>query len=494
MAIVKISPSEIFFSQDSISNCFGSYTRHHNKTIGETLDDIISGKCAITSLPTINVIKKGNNWVTADNRRLWVFKKLQKLEKCHTITAVVTDYIKPTKCHILANTRVRGYEGGTLWRSLESKQHNPDYRKSVTQFFSEREASLDSMSQSDRTEYSSESSSQMFSMSDSTLRGYRSVVRRTGYSGLAATSFKDPTAVMASKFSSSFSSVYQNSCETLQSKSNSVETSSGKVAWPEEENVVRQTYVHETMHIVRLNPLDVEFAGGLGYFVSFDGNLIGEFMDKHLQILPQRTVSFKLKVFKYQGKYFSEERLHLWMIQSLNRYSDKFTIAGHVVPAPANILTMQLRDSLKSIDIVGGEKWKNMTTLNSLPTKKRKRLNLADILYSRKTILDIYKGHSIVKELIKVFSFETASHELSVIEHNGKYYALENKKLWILKNAEIARGPLTVTGNVKISMDYIMFHSFTSDNIREVDIKMEIARHTVEERFMLEYIRRKKPS
>lgn len=116
MATVKLSPSEIFFSQDSISNCFGSYTPHRNKTIGETLDDIISGKSTLTALPTINVIKKGNKWVTADNRRLWVFKKLQKLGKCHTIDAVVTYFIKPTKCYILSSTRVRGNEGGTLWR------------------------------------------------------------------------------------------------------------------------------------------------------------------------------------------------------------------------------------------------------------------------------------------------------------------------------------------------------------------------------------------
>lgn len=161
MATVKLSPSEIFFSQDSISNCFGSYTPHRNKTIGETLDDIISGKSTLTALPTINVIKKGNKWVTADNRRLWVFKKLQKLGKCHTIDAVVTYFIKPTKCYILSSTRVRGNEGGTLWRSLESKQSNPYYGTPVNPFFSLREAPLDSMSLSDRTENSSEASSQM---------------------------------------------------------------------------------------------------------------------------------------------------------------------------------------------------------------------------------------------------------------------------------------------------------------------------------------------
>lgn len=61
-----------------------------------------------------------------------------------------------------------------------------------------------------------------------------------------------------------------------------------------------------------------------------------------LQILPQRMVTVKLKIFKYQGKYFTENRLSLWIIQSLNRFFDRFTIAGNAIPTPANILTVNL--------------------------------------------------------------------------------------------------------------------------------------------------------
>lgn len=85
MVLVSLSPSEIFFSQDSILNHFGNYTPHGNKLIGETLDDILSGKCKLTDLPTIKVAKKRGLWVTADNRRLWVFKKLQILGECDKI-------------------------------------------------------------------------------------------------------------------------------------------------------------------------------------------------------------------------------------------------------------------------------------------------------------------------------------------------------------------------------------------------------------------------
>lgn len=89
---------------------------------------------------------------------------------------------------------------------------------------------------------------------------------------------------------------------------------------------VRQLYVQEIINIVRLEPLEVVFAGGLGYFESFDRNIMGDFMDKDLQILPQRMVYFELKVFKHQEKYFSEERVSLWIIKSLNRFSDKCVI------------------------------------------------------------------------------------------------------------------------------------------------------------------------
>lgn len=186
------------------------------KTVGETLDYIISGKCEITDSQTINVFEQRNRWITADNQRLLVFKKLHKLGKCQTIDTVVTFNIKPTKCHILSSNRVRGYEGGTLWRSQESKHNNSDCRMSVTSFISQREASLDSISLSNRTEYSSESSSKMCSVSDRTLCGNRGIVRRTGCYGLVATSLKYQTTMTVSKFSTSFKSVYQTSGETLE--------------------------------------------------------------------------------------------------------------------------------------------------------------------------------------------------------------------------------------------------------------------------------------
>lgn len=128
MVLVSLSPSEIFFSQDSILNHFGNYTPHGNKLIGETLDDILLGKCKVTDLPTIKVVEKRGLWVTADNRRLWVFKKLQILGECDKIVVehANTRRILARKKCVLTSIRVRGNEGGYLWRSRTSNIHVTD--------------------------------------------------------------------------------------------------------------------------------------------------------------------------------------------------------------------------------------------------------------------------------------------------------------------------------------------------------------------------------
>ncbi|KAL4220205.1 Heat shock 70 kDa protein 12A [Mactra antiquata] len=80
-----LSPSEIFYSQNSINNKFDERCSHSFKYIGETLDDICDGRCRIDDIPRISVAKKNGKWVTADNRRLWVFKHLHRLGKCDQI-------------------------------------------------------------------------------------------------------------------------------------------------------------------------------------------------------------------------------------------------------------------------------------------------------------------------------------------------------------------------------------------------------------------------
>lgn len=58
-----LKPSEIRFSQDSIGNSFGGYTSHPFRRIGQTLDDILSGRCNVDSIPRISVMNRNGLWL-----------------------------------------------------------------------------------------------------------------------------------------------------------------------------------------------------------------------------------------------------------------------------------------------------------------------------------------------------------------------------------------------------------------------------------------------
>lgn len=47
---MMLAPSDIYYSQDSISNMFGESTNHAYKLIGEVLDDILEGRVASMTL------------------------------------------------------------------------------------------------------------------------------------------------------------------------------------------------------------------------------------------------------------------------------------------------------------------------------------------------------------------------------------------------------------------------------------------------------------
>lgn len=118
-------PSEIRFSQDSIGSTFGRCTSHPNKQIGETLDEILTGKINVNSIPSISVCKKDGKCFTADNRRLWVLQEAEKLGKCSEIFVRETFYINYNKFTTVNNgisVYIRGNPGGYVWKSMPYKR------------------------------------------------------------------------------------------------------------------------------------------------------------------------------------------------------------------------------------------------------------------------------------------------------------------------------------------------------------------------------------
>ncbi|XP_052092396.1 uncharacterized protein LOC127728839 [Mytilus californianus] len=116
-----LRPLEIYFSQAEINSRFDKHSRHGGKNIGETLDELVEGRCSVDNIPIISVMWRDGKWVTADNRRLWVFRHLEKLRKCTTIPVTKTFFIDPRKLNSRNGGKtVRFYHG----RSATGRWHH----------------------------------------------------------------------------------------------------------------------------------------------------------------------------------------------------------------------------------------------------------------------------------------------------------------------------------------------------------------------------------
>ncbi|KAJ8317889.1 hypothetical protein KUTeg_002980 [Tegillarca granosa] len=133
-----LPPSEIRFTQDSIGTTFGRSTRHAFQPIGETLDDLLKGRCSIYTIPSISVTWKKGKVYSADNRRLWICKKAEALESFNSIPVrEIDDYyissMKRTTVNKGESLYVRGDPGGSYWKTLKPrpifKHHIIEMRK-----------------------------------------------------------------------------------------------------------------------------------------------------------------------------------------------------------------------------------------------------------------------------------------------------------------------------------------------------------------------------
>lgn len=114
---MEIKPSGILYSANIIDNLFNKNSHHCYCLIGETLDSLCEGKIKISDIPLISVVQKGNVWITANNRRLWVFRQMERLGKCSTIPVFVVADSPLAKENGFTSASVRENPGG-LWYLL----------------------------------------------------------------------------------------------------------------------------------------------------------------------------------------------------------------------------------------------------------------------------------------------------------------------------------------------------------------------------------------
>jgi hypothetical protein len=128
MGVNMLAPSQIRYSQDSISNTFGDNTDHGGQYIGETLDEIVRNPDTADRIPNISVFNIDGTWITSDNRRLWVFKKAEELGILSSIEVYVTSEIDYSKFTTTSNGRYvrvrRNNPGGQLWQRARQRRMN----------------------------------------------------------------------------------------------------------------------------------------------------------------------------------------------------------------------------------------------------------------------------------------------------------------------------------------------------------------------------------
>ena len=113
--ILELKPSDILYSQDSISKQFSCGILY----IGDTLDQLLLDSSYIQKIQKIHVVERNGTLFSMDNRRLWVFKKAEEFgcfEKVAVIRTRKFNRNKFTTKNGGTSIRVRGDPGGNIWK------------------------------------------------------------------------------------------------------------------------------------------------------------------------------------------------------------------------------------------------------------------------------------------------------------------------------------------------------------------------------------------
>ncbi|GAB1600145.1 uncharacterized protein LOC115211823, partial [Argonauta hians] len=84
---IELAPSQIRFTQDSISSKF-----QNGNNIYDLIDDIVYGVVTPSEIQRIRTFKLHNKYYSVDNRRLYVFREVEKHIRNFRITAKLIHY------------------------------------------------------------------------------------------------------------------------------------------------------------------------------------------------------------------------------------------------------------------------------------------------------------------------------------------------------------------------------------------------------------------
>ncbi|XP_052066906.1 uncharacterized protein LOC127706369 [Mytilus californianus] len=137
--MMKLRPTEIFFSQDSIANNWGKHTAFNAKFIGDTLDELLTESISLKDIPNITSVLINGKFYTVDNRRLWVFRKAEELGflddiEFDQVTQRHVNLTKFTTTNGGISIRIRGSgdPGGQIWRTWKPNTFRKVHENTVS--------------------------------------------------------------------------------------------------------------------------------------------------------------------------------------------------------------------------------------------------------------------------------------------------------------------------------------------------------------------------
>lgn len=115
--MLRLSPSSIFYSQDSIS---GRFCR--GGPISITFEQLLYNEIGVDDIEPITVIWRWNKWWTlTGNRRLYIYKKLEELGIATDIPVIVGNLNNLHVCHTF-NVRFTTTNGGADIRIRRARE------------------------------------------------------------------------------------------------------------------------------------------------------------------------------------------------------------------------------------------------------------------------------------------------------------------------------------------------------------------------------------
>lgn len=117
----RMAPSKIFFTQNSIAAEF-----QNGYSVNETLREIELGEMFVEDFPAMRVVKMNNKYYSLDNRRLYVFRVLEKRGKLKSVDVRIVERV--------LQGRITTKNGGRSVKIRGDQTYSHEFKKRKNRF------------------------------------------------------------------------------------------------------------------------------------------------------------------------------------------------------------------------------------------------------------------------------------------------------------------------------------------------------------------------